>query len=194
MNYNHRLVSNFIKKQITNRPIKNILTISKTPQIFENIPTEIFKEHNFSKLPFPNGTFDFVYVNEPLEFFSEPSHMYSELMRVCKSGLIQNISPICILLKKTNPKFVCWSETFSNTLCFMPHYVKIDIMEHQNIDRLCLHKPYYLYDWYSWDSNQDFNIRIYSKNLHFEDFADYELIFQNAVEESMKNTLTNIKN
>lgn len=201
MNYNTRLVSHYIRRQINQRPVKNILNLSEIPINFNErnclnseIPTEHFFCKNLNKdLPFPNHSFDFVYVNKPLDIFTRPSHMYSELMRVAKSGLIRNISPLGVYLKNFQPRYITWTDTLSNSLCFMVYHEQMNI-DVGDMDKTCLNRPYFLSDWYAWTSTNDFNIKIFTKEDNFADYPNYELILYEAMEESAKNTYYTIMN
>jgi len=196
LTYSQRLVETYIKKQMKSRNIPKVLSLSRT---LVNLPsvqyTEQFYDKNvLQRLPFPNQSFDFIYCENPIEVFSSPCNMHAELLRVGKSGLIRTDSPLSIVLQNNEPKTITWTDTYSNTLCFMPFYGSPNFLQLKDWDRICLNKPYYLHDWYSWTSSYELNIRVFIKEIHFEDIMDYELLFQDAVEESAKNTANVINN
>lgn len=198
--YKNKLVMNLIK----NKPIKNILNLGLEKMSrggfidpFCGVHIENYFDSNIRQpLPYEKHSFDMVVSSNPIEIFSNPCHMYSELMRVSKSGLIINPSPVSFLIKNRqtdqhHDKYIFWTDTFSNSLCFMPYYSPIEIfnIDMKDADEMSIDKPYFLKDWYYWESINEFNIKMYIKEVHFEDYLDYELIFQNAVDESMKNTM-----
>ena len=97
--YKNRILNNIVQRKLINRPIKNILNLTNEKMNFPGIYTENYFEKNMGNLlPFPKHSFDFVYISNPLKIFSSPSHMYAELIRIGKSGIISNQSPLNILL------------------------------------------------------------------------------------------------
>lgn len=194
--YKKMLISNLIHK----KHIKNILNLGiEKMNSIQGVYVENYFEPSIKHtLPFQKHTFDIVITSNPIEMFSNPCHMYSELIKVAKSGLIINPSPVSFLLKTGNAhnsKYITWTDTFSNSLSFMPYYSPIEIfnIDMKDVDKMSIDNPYFLRDWYYWDSIQEFNIKMYIKEVHFEDYLDYELIFQNAVDESLKNTMISFK-
>lgn len=170
--------------------IKSVLNLSQEKIILdENLQIHNYITKNNFILPFSNHSFDFIYCKNPLEIFINPCFMYSELIRVGKSGLIVNSSPISTLLY-SNDKLITWTDAFSNSLCFMPHYATIDMIDikiHEWNKQLVM-KPYLLNDWYRWDQTNEFNIKMYVKDFHFNDIMDYEILYNLAIEESLRNT------
>lgn len=186
LNYNNRILHNFILKQ---RIPTSVLAVSAESIHLPGIKST---EHFFVKktgiLPFPSQSFDFVYCRDPLEIFQNPCQMYAELLRVGKRGLIQNKSPLDLILNRVEGiPLVFWTDVYSNTLCSAPYHPKVpEMIQIEDWDRICLNKPYFLSDWYSWESSSEFNIRMYNS---FEDLLDYQLLYEESISESVKNTI-----
>lgn len=181
-----RIVNTYLKRQLNVGPILNL----STEPIGTN--TQQFFQAKFQgEIPFKKNSFDFIFCKEPQLLFTNPYHMYSELLRLGNRGMIQTQSPISVLLEGNGPnsQMVSWTDTYSNTLCFMPYYFPLDYLnlEINKWQILALNKPTLLHDWYIWNSKEELNIKL----IHPEDTLDYEIMFQSALEETFRNTVGN---
>lgn len=187
LNYNNRIIQNFLRRQKV--PPKSILSLSANPLDFTDF-TDLKIVHFYQQglLPFDSQSFDFIYCRDPLKIFQNPCQMYAELLRVGRRGLVQNKSPLeLILTRPQGSQAVFWTDVFSNTLCYVPYYNQVaQVVDTGDWDRTCLHKPYFLSDWYSWESSSELNIKLHTS---FEDMLDYQLLYEEAICESVKNTI-----
>lgn len=200
LTYNNRLIQNIIDKKFKN--IKSALHISKNERVY--FPSvDYVKYHEFTGthdkidiLPYDRGQFDFVYCRNPLSIFKNFESMYAELLRTCKSGIIQNVSPMGLYLHNNkNNQYIQWTNYYSNSLCLMPiyNYNFPELDKKEQWQSLCLHKPFLLSDWYIWTSMNEFNICMYN-HQNYEDYIDYNILFEESINESFKNTSLVIKN
>lgn len=212
-NISNRILNSFLKKQ---SKVHSILNLSSEAIEYPVYTEQFFQHRLLHNLPFKNQSFDFVFCKEPHKMFTNPYHMGSELHRIGKRGIIQTQSPVSVLLSNTIPmsKMISWTDTKTKTLCFMSYYsflLKKDVMDdldytnetyHEHSDHpnhpnhplypydidklslLALNKSTILYDWYVWNNPEELNIKI----IHPEDIVDYEMIFRESIEESIKNT------
>lgn len=192
MNSN-RVLNSFLRKK---SQVHSLLNLSTEAIEYPVYTEQFFQYRLLHNLPFKDQSFDFIFCKDPHKMFTNPYHMQSELHRIGKRGMIQTRSPVSVLLYNTMPvsKMITWTDTKTKTLCFMSYYLNIldtDFMdstyETYDIDRLslmALNKSTILYDWYSWDEPKELNIKI----VHPEDIVDYEMIFKESLEESIKNT------
>jgi hypothetical protein len=192
MNYNHRLILTYLRRQ--QHPIRKILNISSENIEFPihydvtQVDTSIYKKiKTEEQLGFCRHEFDFVYCKNISDVFVNPYLGYRILSNISQRGLIRNISPICLLLKGLKERQIIWTCYDTNSLCFMDYY-KPGYLKDMNLgewDRLCLHKPYYLSDWYTWNLPSEFRTKFIPAEMEFD---DYKKILMSAMEQSAKNT------
>lgn len=192
MNYNHRLLLTYLRRQ--SQPIRRILNISSENIEFPihydviHVDTNVYKQiKTEDQLGFRRYEFDFVYCKNISDVFANPYLGYRVLSNVAPRGLIKNVSPICVLLKGLKEKRVVWTCPDTNSLYFMDYYKPgyVKDMDLGNWDFICLNRPYFLNDWYTWNLPTEFRIKYIPTEIEFD---DYKKLLISAMEQSAKNT------
>ena len=197
MNYNNRLLLTHLRKQ--SRQIKTILNISSNNYEFPDtyrvyhINTHIHRKNIVQLVnEISDYEFDFVYCQHPVHIFGMTHAAYSTISRLAFGGLIHNVSPISAIMNNMQMDHLTWTNSLNmqNTLCMAEYKPKklaagVQIKEW---DRICLHKPYYLHDWYAWNYPEEFMVRLYLENADYKTGDEYVKLVNSAIEQSAQNT------
>ena len=156
----------------------------------ENIDIDV------EKLDFPDKSFDFVYCRHVLEDIQNPNHIFNEMIRVAKNGYIETPSPLIECTngaesddyKGYNHRYIIWTESETNTLCFLPKYPMIEKIHFNNELLYLLEVDLYWNNYYYWDINNKPNIRMYKNGCNMDIGKDYIDLLNQAISASIKNT------
>ena len=152
---------------------------------------------DIEKLDFPDQSFDFVYCRHVLEDIQNPNHIFNEMIRVAKNGYIETPSPLieCTIGVECDDyrgyihhRYIVWTESETNTLCFLPKYPMIEKIHFNNELLYLLEVDLYWNNYYYWDINNKPNIRMYKNGCNMDIRKDYIDLLNQAIFASIKNT------
>jgi hypothetical protein len=123
------------------------------------------------------------------------------MIRVSKSGYIETPSPLVECTKNVDGKGLChlyrgyihhryivWTETDTNTLCFLPKYPILEHIQFNDINSNLLEIDYYWNNYYEWSVDQPANIRMYKNGVNFHILKDYVNLINQAIMFSIQHT------
>lgn len=204
----NKLIFNYFKQLIQYKhPLKKVLDLSGQCIPFKqllqpnptdkqttmdkptpDIETKHYYEPNCSYLPFGNQTFDFSFSRErdSTRMFINPLTSLNELMRVSKTGIIQSVSPLEVLLMNRDATYITWTEPFFNRLCILPYYGAVPLKNKSQWLDLLNFNHLYKNNYYYWSNPLEINVQTFFRDeLEYE---EYEYILNLAVEQSVEHT------
>lgn len=141
------------------------------------------------RFPFDDHQFKLIYSRHVLEDIQNPDAAFREMTRVAEYGFIETPSPFaecsrnveCKLYKGyAHHRYIVWTETETNTLCFLPKYPLIDLIEFDGFPRV-LDNPWYWNNYYEWSPESPPRVRMYKNGVNFNIFRDYAILLSQAL-------------
>lgn len=169
------------------------------------LPNSIVLDLDTEQLPYDTLEFDFVYSRHVLEDIQNPDYAFNELIRIARSGYIETPSPLVECTKNVDGtvyanlycgyihhRYLVWTESDTNTLCFLPKYPIIDKLDMKPLTEYSkyLNKDCYWNNYYQWsdDASTPPKIKMYKHGVNFNINLDYSNIIEHAIKESIRYT------
>lgn len=183
---------------------------TKTIGFNENIKDFIELDIDTNKLPFEDGTMDFVYSRHTLEDIQNPDFCMNEIIRISKSGYIETPSPLIEVTKGIDApdkrmnyagyihhRYIIWSNIEKCEIYILPKYNSIidnyleinsDIITYYN---LINNNPVYWNNYFIWKDKTP-KVIMYKNGVNFgvkkHIIYDYIELLYEAINASIQNT------
>ena len=184
---------------------------TKTIGFNEKIKDFIELDIDTNKLPFEDGSMDFVYSRHTLEDIQNPDFCMNEIIRIATSGYIETPSPLIEVTKGVDAqdksinyagyihhRYIIWSNIEKCEIYFLPKYNSIidnyfepnsDIrMKYYNIIN---NKPIYWNNYFIWKDKIP-TVIMYKNGVNFgvknHMITDYNDLLYEAINTSIQNT------
>jgi hypothetical protein len=149
---------------------------------------------------------DFIYARHILEDIQNPDFAMREFERIGKNGYIETPSPLAEITRGIDGtgitgnnnhrgyihhRYIIWVEPETNTLCFIPKYPIIEIIDidktfQMKVINILNNYPIYWNTYYKWDESKPIKIRFIK--LEGYAFKEYVRILMEAIENSILST------
>ena len=154
---------------------------------------------NSEPLPFPDGSFDFIYCRHTLEDIYDPIWVCREMDRVGRAGYVETPSPIaecCRGVDAGSPKwrgynhhrYVIWVE--NDTLMFIPKYPLIEHLDFGAAEGILVDalntSPMFWNTYFVWEGG--LRCQLLQNGREFGLGQDYDRVLLNAVNQCIGNT------
>jgi len=184
---------------------------TKTIGFNEKIQNFIELDIDTHKLPFENGTMDFVYSRHTLEDIQNPDFCMNEIIRISTSGYIETPSPLIEVTKGVDApdksinyagyihhRYIIWSNIEKCEIYFLPKYNSIiDNYFEPNHDtkmkyyNIINNNPIYWNNYFIWKDKTP-KVIMYKNGVNFgiknHMITDYNNLLYEAINTSIQNT------
>jgi hypothetical protein len=184
---------------------------TKTIGFNETIKDFIELDIDTNKLPFEDGSIDFVYSRHTLEDIQNPDFCMNEIIRISNSGYIETPSPLIEVTKGVDApyksisyagyihhRYIIWSNIEKCELYFLPKYNSIidNYFEHNsdnkiNYYNIINYKPIYWNNYFIWKDKTP-KLIMYKNGVNFgvknHMIHDYIDLLYEAINTSIQNT------